>query len=108
MSRPPRIWISNRTPTRGEIVHIRTMVTHPMDAGLRLDAQGQPLPRNIVNRFQCLLGDRLLFEWFPETAISQNPYLEFKFLADAPGPLHLIWTDDRDQEIQVTEEFAPV
>lgn len=108
MSRPPRIWISNRTPVRGETVHVRTMITHPMDAGLRADADGQPLPRNIVNRVQCLLGQTLLFEWFPQTAISQNPYLEFRFLADAPGPLRLIWVDDRGQITEISEEFAPI
>ncbi len=108
MSRPPRIWISNRSPARGETVHVRTMITHPMDAGLRRDADGRPLPRNIVNRVQCLLDRTPLFEWFPETAISQNPYLEFRFLADAPGPLRLIWTDDQGQITEISEEFTPI
>lgn len=108
MSRPPRVWISNRTPAKGETVQVRTMITHPMDAGLRMDPDGQPLPRNIVNHFQCLLGDTRLFEWFPETAISQNPYLEFRFRADAPGPLRLIWTDDTGQITELSERFSPI
>ena len=108
MSKPPRVWISNRRPAKGETVTVRTMMSHPMRAGLRQGADGQPARRDIVNRFECRLGDQPLLEWRPETAISENPYLEFRFIASPPGPLHLIWTDDQGQVIKMTEDFDPV
>ena len=37
MIKPPRIWISNATPAKGERVRVRAQVTHRMETGLRND-----------------------------------------------------------------------
>lgn len=93
MARPPRIWISTETPAAGEIVRVRAQVVHPMESGFRLDATGQPIPRDILTGFTATLDGQLLLEWLPETAISQNPYLEFTFAARTSGTLRMVWTD---------------
>jgi len=103
---PPRIWLSNRTPAPGEIVTVRTMVTHPMETGLRKTADGDLVPRNIISSFECTLDGELLFAWAPETAVSQNPYLEFRFRAGTSGTLHMVWVDDEGARIEVVEEIA--
>lgn len=95
MSRPPRIWISSETPAKGEIVRLRVQIAHPMETGFRSDANGQPIPRNTLTRFQALFDGAPLMEFLPETAISQNPYIEFTFLARQSGVLKMIWTDAR-------------
>lgn len=97
MQKPPRIWISNAAPKAGEIVRVRAQIEHRMESGLRLDAQGQPIARNIVTRFEARLGDDLLFTWSPETAIAQNPFLEFTFKARQSGELKMLWRDDQGQ-----------
>lgn len=94
MSRPPRIWISNETPAKDEIVRVRAQIVHVMESGFRLDANGDPIPADILTGFTATLGDTLLMEWLPETAISQNPYLEFTFAARQPGTLRMVWTDE--------------
>ena len=38
---------------RDEIVEIRTMISHWMETGLRIDAAGNPIPRRIINRMVC-------------------------------------------------------
>ena len=107
MSRPPRIWISNETPEKGEILRVRAQIVHPMETGFRFGPDGEPLPMNIVTRFQALLDDDLLLEWQPETAISQNPYIEFTFAARHSGTLRMVWsdgsgvTDEAEREIRV-------
>ena len=93
MSRPPRIWISSETPTRGEIVRVRAQIVHPMETGFRTLAGGLTLPMDIVTRFRAFLDDDLLLEWQPETAVSQNPYIEFTFAAFRGGELRMVWTD---------------
>ena len=90
----PRIWISNAAPKSGEVVRVRALIEHRMETGLRLGEDGQAIQRNIVSRFEAKLDDELLFVWEPETAISQNPYIEFTFLAVKPGELTMTWTDD--------------
>lgn len=97
MSRPPRIWISNEAPAKGEIVRLRTQIVHPMETGFRLDASGQTIPGNMLHRFHATFDDALLIEWLPETAVSQNPYFEFTFRAENSGLLRMVWTDQRGE-----------
>lgn len=84
---------------------MRTMISHPMEAGIRHLPDGSLPVRNIVRHVTCHLNRDLLFEWFPETAISQNPYLEFRFLARASGTLILRWIDDREEVVEVHERL---
>lgn len=93
MASPPRIWMSNETPAQGEIVRVRAQVVHIMESGFRLDADGETIPPDLLTRFTASLDDTLLMEWLPETAISQNPYIEFTFAARRSGTLKMIWTD---------------
>ncbi|MFT3688792.1 thiosulfate oxidation carrier complex protein SoxZ [Paenirhodobacter sp.] len=88
----PRIWISNTTPAPGEILRVRAQVAHPMETGFRSGPDG-PLPMNIVTRFAATLDGALLLEWLPETAVAQNPYIEFTFAARHGGLLRMVWTD---------------
>lgn len=106
MSRPPRIWISNETPAPGEIVRIRAQVVHPMETGFRFGPDGQPLPENIVTRFQAMLDGELLMEWQPETGVSQNPYIEFTFAALRGGLLRMVWTDDSGDIAEAEQEIV--
>lgn len=91
---PARIWLSNATPEVGELVRVRAMITHRMETGLRLDPEGNPTTKNIIHTFTATLNDEPLFSWYPETAISQNPYIEFTFVARQSGELRLEWVAD--------------
>lgn len=121
MAIEPRLWLSSATPALGDVVQLRTMIRHPMESGLRVqsalpvqtglplqsglrDQQEALIPRNIINRFTCHLDQDLLFLWQPETAVAQNPYLEFRFIAQRSGLLRLLWRDD--QGIEITAEKA--
>lgn len=107
MARPPRIWISNETPAPGEVVRVRAQVVHVMESGFRVDAEGQPIPEDLLTGFTAMLDDTLLMEWLPETAISQNPYIEFTFAARTSGRLRMVWSDrsgviaEAEREIRV-------
>lgn len=106
MTSPPRIWISNEAPQQGEIVRVRTQVAHVMESGLRLDATGQTLPRQMMTRFEARLDDTPLLVWLPEIGIAQNPYLEFTFKARTSGMLRLLWVDDSGAEIRAERQVT--
>jgi sulfur-oxidizing protein SoxZ len=103
MTTKPRVWISNRKPASGETVTVRAMVAHVMETGLRKNAEGQLIPRNIINRFECSLGSDPVLQWDLDTAVSRNPYLEFRFTARQSGELKMVWIDDLDAKVEVTE-----
>ena len=36
-SKPPRVWISNASPKKGEVLRVRAQIDHVMESGLRTD-----------------------------------------------------------------------
>ena len=104
--KPPRIWISNATPKQGEVLRVRTQMEHVMETGLRTDEAGKTRPRNIVNRFEARLGQTLLFVWEPGIAVAQNPYIEFTFLAQGSGELHLLWKDEAGRTLEASRPIT--
>ena len=107
MSKPPRIWVSNATPKKGEVVRVRAQMEHVMESGLRTDpATGKVRPRNIVNRFEARLGSALLFTWEPGISIAQNPYIEFTFVARESGELQMQWKDEQGQTLSAQKTIS--
>ena len=72
----PRIRVP-RQASRGEVIEIKTLISHPMETGYRRDVQGQLLPRHIIQTFTCTYNGVEVFraDWHP--AIAANPYLAF-------------------------------
>lgn len=105
MSQKPRIWISNSTPEKGEVVRVRAQIRHRMESGMRVE-DGAVVPRNIVSKFEARLGDDLLFVWEPETAVTQHPYLEFTFVARQTEDLNMTWTDDEGEVVSGSQAIT--
>lgn len=104
----PRIWLSNRTPQAGELIRVRAVTVHRMETGLRLNADNERIPRNIINSFIATFNGEPILSWEPESAVAQNPYLEFTFVVKESGTLSMRWEDDQknvitsDTDITVT------
>ena len=100
MQKPPRIWVSNANPKKGEVLRVRAQIEHIMESGLRTDPATRKLrPRNTVTHFEAKLGNVLLFSWETGISVSQNPYIEFTFVARESGELRLHWKDDTGQTL---------
>jgi sulfur-oxidizing protein SoxZ len=98
--------MSTRTPAKGDIVNVKVMVTHPMETGMRKNAMSQLIPRNIITRFECSLADEPLMSWQLDTAVSQNPYLEFRFIAQKSGELKMRWLGEDGTRIEAVEKIT--
>jgi sulfur-oxidizing protein SoxZ len=106
MATNPRIWLSTKTPKRGEVVVARALVTHPMETGFRKTEDGKTVPRKIVRAFECALNGKPVIAWALETGVSANPYLEFRFRAAEGGTLTFVWTDDDGTKTEVKETLT--
>lgn len=95
----PRIRLDKREARKGEIVEVRALVSHVMETGQRRDAQGNVIPRKIINRFTCSVAGKEVFSVDMEPAIAANPYMQFKFRAEESGPVVLTWIDDDGSRI---------
>lgn len=89
----PRVKVP-RSAEKGEVIEIKTLISHEMETGLRKDKQGNPIPRNIINKFVCKYNGEVVFSVDLEPAISANPYMQFYVKATESGELEFIWHED--------------
>jgi sulfur-oxidizing protein SoxY len=78
----------------GEIVEIKTMISHRMESGLRVDTAGRPIPRRIINRMVCSRDGEAIFTADLSPAIAANAYLNFFVMAREPALLTFAWHED--------------
>ena len=85
------------TARKGEIIAIKTLISHEMETGYRHDNVGKPIPRDIITEFVCTYNGQEIFraELFP--AIAANPFVTFFTIAAESGELVFRWTDDHGQ-----------
>jgi sulfur-oxidizing protein SoxZ len=107
MAVKPRIKLDKKEAKKGDLVEVKALVSHVMETGQRKDANGNPIPRKILNKFTCTVAGKQVFAADFEPAISANPYIQFKFKATESGPVVLTWTDDDGSTI-VGEETIKV
>ena len=82
------------TARKGEVIEVKTLITHPMENGQRKDAAGKPIPRLIVNSMKVTYNDKPVLAARLESAIAANPYMSFFVRIEESGTLKFTWTDD--------------
>jgi sulfur-oxidizing protein SoxZ len=80
--------------TPGEIIQIRTLISHPMDNGHIYDANGRLIPRKIINTFYVTYNGIEVFRANMQPAQAANPFIEFHTVALESGTLEFTWVDD--------------
>jgi sulfur-oxidizing protein SoxZ len=79
---------------RGDVIEIKTLISHPMETGYRHTSNGVQIPRDIINTFVCTYNGDEVFraQLFP--AIAANPFITFFTRVTDSGALQFQWTDD--------------
>jgi sulfur-oxidizing protein SoxZ len=107
MSTPrPRIRLSANEISAGQVIDVRTLISHTMETGNRRDGSGNVIPRNIIHTFRAEFDGQLVFECAMEPAISANPYMQFNVAPPHSGTLTLTWLGDDGMEVTATEEIT--
>jgi sulfur-oxidizing protein SoxZ len=80
---------------RGEIIEIKTLMSHVMETGYRRTATGEVVPRDIITSFVCRYNGVEIFraDLFP--AIAANPFIAFFTVATESGKFDFDWIGDR-------------
>ena len=83
-----------KTAKRGQVIEIKTLISHPMESGFRHSSTGEPIPRDIITSFVALYNGEEIFsaELFP--AIAANPFITFHTIAIESGTIELRWSGD--------------
>ena len=91
----------------GEIIEIKTLISHDMESGQRKDASsGAVVPRKIISKFTAKFNGKefLSADWYP--AISANPYQAFYFRVSEAGLFEFTWKDDDGSEYKSTHQLS--
>ena len=100
----PRIKLP-KSAAAGETVSIKTLSNHAMESGQRKDADGNVIPRSIINRFTCEFNGQAVVDVTMEPAISTNPYFEFEAVVPEAGEFKFTWYDD---DGSIYEDVKPI
>ena len=94
------------TAKKGEIIEVKTLISHDMESGQRKDAEGKIVPRKIIRHFAAEYNGKTVFsaDWHP--SISANPYQSFFLRADESGSLAMAWTDDDGSVYRATAKLT--
>jgi sulfur-oxidizing protein SoxZ len=79
---------------RGDVIEIKTLVSHPMETGYRRTQDGKPIPRDIIRAFVCTYNGVEVFRAELHPAITANPFIVFTTVATESGTLEFHWTGD--------------
>ena len=101
----PRVRVP-ATAKPGELIEIKTLISHEMESGQRKDANGGVIPRKIINKFTAAFNGKTVFEadWF--TSVSANPYQSFFYKANETGEFTFTWKDDDGSEYTAANKLT--
>src|SRR5450631_2076166 len=80
---------------RGDVIEIKTLMSHIMETGYRRTAEGKLVSRDIITSFPCRYNSVEIFraDLFP--AIAANPFITFFTIATESGKFDFEWVGDR-------------
>ena len=91
---------------RGEVIQIKTLISHVMENGFRHDNMGKPIARDIITTFTCAYNGEKIFEAALYPAISANPFITFYIVATESGTLAFQWTGDNGFSQEATAKIT--
>ena len=79
---------------RGDVIEIKTLMSHIMETGYRHTASGEVVPRDIITSFVCRYNGNEVFraDLFP--AFAANPFITFFTTATESGKFEFEWIGD--------------
>jgi sulfur-oxidizing protein SoxZ len=89
-----RIRVPDRI-SRGELIVVNAIISHPMDTGFFRTAEGQPIPAYFIKDVLVTYGEREVarFQW--TSGVSRDPIISFTLRADREAPISMVWTDNK-------------
>jgi sulfur-oxidizing protein SoxZ len=93
---------------RGDVITIRTLISHDMETGYRFTTTGQRIPREIITSFVATYNGEEIFRAELHQAMSANPFLQFHTIATESGTIAFEWTGDNGysarESVQISVE----
>ena len=105
MAERPRLKVPKEAK-KGEVIEIKTLISHAMESGLRKDDSGVLVPRKIINRFTCEFNGKAVFACDLEPGMAANPYFQFTVKVEESGTFRFSWADDDGTVVTADEAIT--
>jgi len=91
--------IKIRAKAKDGVTTVKTLISHPMDSGLRKNSKtGKLIPAHYVTEVTAEHNGNPVMSANWAGGVSKNPYLSFKFKGGAAGDtLKISWVDNKGE-----------
>ncbi len=94
MASPMRI----RATMMNGATEVKVLMSHPMETGQRKDSSGALVPVHHIKDVVAKHNDKVVLQAEWGAAVSQNPFLQFKFSGGAAGDtVSVTWNDNKGE-----------
>lgn len=88
-----------RATADGGNTEVQALIHHPMDSGFIKDKQGKLIPPHYIEVVEFACNGRVVLTAFWGPAVSQDPFIKFKFTDGKKGDtLSISWVDNKGQK----------
>ena len=91
---------------KGDIIEIKTLISHDMESGQRKDSAGVLVPRKIIKLFEAQFNGKPVFSADWHQSVSANPYQSFFAKVEESGTFDFAWTDDDGTVTKATAKIT--
>ena len=100
MGKPIKI----RAKLKGDIAEVKALMPHPMESGLRRDAEtGELVPAHYITEVNVDHNGEQVMQAYWGPAVSKNPYIAFSIKNAASGDTITVRWTDNNQDTSETE-----
>jgi len=104
----PRVKVPKKAEI-GEIVTIKTLLSHRMESGQRRDKKtGEIIPQDIMYYFAASFNGETFFEVDVNPAVSNNPYIKFTLKVPEAGTVSFLWKTENDGDFETEKKIKVV
>jgi sulfur-oxidizing protein SoxZ len=101
----PRVKVQ-KTAQAGEIIEIKTLISHPMHSGRAVDGDGNLIPRKIIKSFRVSFNGAEVISVNLKPSVSANPFFTFPFKVTEAGTFDFLWVEDDGTEYKKSAKIS--
>ena len=77
---------------------VRVLMTHPMETGLRKDAEGKLVPLHFIQNLTVKVNGKTVIEGQTSQGVARNPVFSFRVKGGAKGDkIEVSWLDNHGE-----------
>jgi sulfur-oxidizing protein SoxZ len=96
-----------RATLKGGLADVRVLMNHPMETGLRKDADGKLVPPHFIQEVTVRVNGKAVIEGQISQAVSRNPVFSFRLKGVKAGDrLEISWLDNRGESNRTETAIA--